>query len=135
MEAIRMSGDRAAEPDSSLGYGITDMLKAYNLLLQKPNEKFTFDIKEYDINKNVINVTITVKEPMVLLVTHTLKSDPQKFKVKKIKLKAGGNNIVIKTLKINKTAKYDFVELKVQEEGSSIEPMNFIVGYENPKKK
>ena len=44
MDAIRMSGDRATAPDNSLGYGLTDMLKAYNYLLQKPNEKFTFDI-------------------------------------------------------------------------------------------
>jgi subtilase family serine protease len=135
MEAIRMSGDRAAEPDSSLGYGITDMLKAYNLLLQKPNEKFTFDIKEYDIIKNEINVTITVKEPMVLLVTHNLASDPQKIKVKKIKLKVGANNVVIKTAKIDKATKYDFVALKVQELGSSSDAMNFVVGYDNPKKK
>lgn len=135
MEAIRMSGDRAAAPDSSLGYGITDMLKAYNILLQKPNEKFTFDIKEYDITKNEVNVTITVKEPMVLLVTHNLKSNPQKFKVKKIKLKAGGNNVTIKTSKINKASKYDFVEFKVQEEGFSSDAMNFVVGYDNPKKK
>jgi len=34
MDAVRQSGSQFSAPDSALGYGVTDFLKAYNLLLQ-----------------------------------------------------------------------------------------------------
>ncbi|MDL2231039.1 S8 family serine peptidase [Bacteroidales bacterium OttesenSCG-928-L19] len=54
MDAIRRSGNQADKPNDSLGYGITDFLKAYNLLLGEENEKekFTVRFKSYTTESN-----------------------------------------------------------------------------------
>lgn len=134
MDAIRQSGDRASAPDSSLGYGISDMLKAYNLLLQKPNSSLEISIPKYVIDKNKIEISFTVKTPTVITVTTQLRGNTQKLVVKKYKLKEGKQTLVLKTPKINKDSKYDFVDLDIIKEEES-RSMKYVIGYENPKLK
>lgn len=134
MHAIRMSGDKATAPDNSLGYGITDMLKAYNYLLQKSDPNFEVQISNYVIQKNKIEISIIVKNPTEITIKTSLRNSLKKQIVKKYTLKEGDQTIIIKTPKISKKAKYDLVDLFI-ENGGAAQPLKYVLGYENPKKK
>lgn len=134
MEAIRKSGDRAAAPDSSLGYGITDFLKAYNLLLQTIEIKdLNIEIKNFVIDENKIPFTITVSEPKEIVIVTSCRANPEKMKIKKIKLKAGKNDLKIKTPKLQKQLKYDFIDLKINEITNDKIQIHYVFGIERPE--
>lgn len=134
MDAVRKSGDRAAAPDSSLGYGITDFLKAYNILNQKSSiQNCSVDFPSYVLTHNKVKTKITVTEPKILLITTSLKNNPEKKKTKKIKLKPGVNEVIIKTPKLSKDQKYDFIDLNINEIGNENVQLNFILGLERPE--
>jgi serine protease AprX len=135
MDAIRKSGDRAAEPDSSLGYGITDFLKAYNILNQTSEiTQLKVDFKTYVVSENKVMVTFTVSDPKEIQITTSLRNFPNKLKVKKLKLKLGTNEIVIKTSKLKKNQKYDFIDFKIQETNTS-QSIQYVLGIEKSEKK
>lgn len=135
MEAIRKSGDRAAAPDSSLGYGITDFLKAYNILLQTMEfNDFNVQIKNYVINESNLLFTITVKEPKEIVVVTTSRANPEKKKIKKMKLNPGQNELKIKTPKLQKSLKYDFIDLKINETKNEKSQLHYVLGIERPEK-
>lgn len=134
MEAIRKSGDRATAPDSSLGYGITDFLKAYNILVQKSVIKnLTIDFTTYVINANKIKAHIIVVEPKVIVVSTHSKNNPDKKKIKKIKLKPGVNEIMIRTPKLSKYHNYDIIDVMIQELGNEQDQLHYVFGLERPE--
>lgn len=51
MDAVRKSGSQFAKPDSALGYGIPDFLKAYNILKQPQPELFTVSCDSYEVDE------------------------------------------------------------------------------------
>ena len=134
MEAVRLSGDQVHAPDSSLGYGITDLLKAYNILLQKDISKINIDLETYAVSKNQVTLLIEVDKPTDIVVVSNLKSKPEAKVSKKITLKPGKNKIEIKTPKLAKKNKYDFIDLMILEENSNNLLSQFVVGYEKLKK-
>lgn len=134
MEAVRLSGDQVHAPDSSLGYGITDLLKAYNILLQKDISKINIDLETYAVSKNQVTLLIEVDKPTDIVVVSNLKSKPETKVSKKITLKPGKNKIEIKTPKLAKKNKYDFIDLMILEENSNNLLSQFVVGYEKLKK-
>lgn len=134
MEAVRLSGNQVHAPDSSLGYGITDLLKAYNILLQKDISKINIDLETYAVSKNQVTLLIEVDKPTDIVVVSNLKSKPDKKISKKTTLKPGKNKIEIKTPKLAKKNKYDFIDLMILEENSNNLLSQFVVGYEKLKK-
>jgi len=54
---------------------------------------------------------------------------------KKIALNPGKNQVEIKTPKLTKKSKYDFIDLLIFEEDGSSQLYQFVVGYENKKNK
>jgi len=134
MEAVRLSGDQVHAPDSSLGYGITDLLKAYNILLQKDISKINIDLETYAVSKNQVTLLIEVDKPTDIVVVSNLKSKPETKVSKKITLKPGKNKIEIKTPKLAKKNKYDFIDLMILEEEGNTLLSQFVVGYEKLQK-
>lgn len=134
MEAVRLSGNQVHAPDSSLGYGITDLLKAYNILLQKDISKFNIDLETYAVSKNQVTLLIEVDKPTDIVVVSNLKSKPEKKVSKKITLKPGKNTVEIKTPKLAKKNKYDFIDLMILEEEGNTLLSQFVVGYEKLQK-
>lgn len=134
MEAVRLSGNQVHAPDSSLGYGITDLLKAYNILLQKDISKINIDLETYAVSKNQVTLLIEVDKPTDIVVVSNLKSKPDKKISKKTTLKPGKNKIEIKTPKLAKKNNYDFIDLMILEENSNNLLSQFVVGYEKLKK-
>ena len=135
MEAIRLSGDQVHKPDSSLGYGITDLLKAYNILLQKKSSNIKIDLETYAVSNNKVTLLVEVEQPTDIVVVSSLRSKPDKKVTKKIALNPGKNQVEIKTPKLTKKSKYDFIDLLIFEEDGSSQLYQFVVGYENKKNK
>lgn len=135
MEAIRLSGDQVHKPDSSLGYGITDLLKAYNILLQKKSSNIKIDLETYAVSNNKVTLLVEVEQPTDIVVVSNLRSKPDKKVTKKIVLNPGKNQVEIKTPKLTKKSKYDFIDLLIFEEDGSSQLYQFVVGYENKKNK
>ncbi len=135
MDAIRKSGDRAANPDNSLGYGITDFLKAYNILNQTTEIKdVTVEFKSYVISDNKILITITTSDEKEIQIKTAMRSIPEKAKIKKIKLKEGKNEIKLKSPKLKKNQKYDFIDITINEINNS-QTLQYVLGIEKSEKK
>jgi hypothetical protein len=126
MDAIRKSGNQAAQPDSSLGYGITDFLKAYNLLNQ-PESSYFIDFKNYALFDKNAEVVIIAPEAGEALLEFYADSNPQKISSKKITLVSGKNQYKFSLPKLSKKSDYEIYKVKITINGNSF---NFILGQE-----
>lgn len=128
INAVRWSGNQYSTPDSSLGYGISDMLKAYNILYNNMTESdlSQIDFQSYVIQNNKVDLTIQTTANKTIVITISLQSNPEKTIVKEVKLKSGSNIFSLSTPKISKENSYEFVLI-------DIENKHFTLGYE-PKK-
>jgi len=132
MEAVRQSGNRANAPDSSLGYGITDFLKAYNLLLQQINNSLLkIDIASYVITTKTIEFQIEAATSMNVTVNAKVKSGKSKKVETKLKLQQGINKISLSIPLLHKKLDFDFIDLTIHEENII---HSFILGLERKEK-
>ncbi len=133
MDAVRQSGSQFAAPDSALGYGVTDFLKAYNLLLQ-PHEIFdvngakifsaTFD--SYVFNKKEFVVKIYSNCERTVTVTTAMRNIDKSY-VKDYLLLPGDNIILLKMPKLSKKFPFGFVDVIILGEGVN---QHFVIGAE-----
>lgn len=126
MDAVRRSGNQATQPDSSLGYGITDFLKAYNLLNQ-PESSYSIDFKNYALYDKNAEVVIFAPEAGEALLEFYADSNPQKISSKKITLISGKNYYKFSLPKLPKKSDYEIYKVKITINGNSF---NFILGQE-----
>jgi hypothetical protein len=114
INAVRKSGNQYAAPDSALGYGITDFLKAYNLLLQPENKDFDVSFDTFVIHKEnkTISLNIETKNNTATTITYGLRNIEKK-KSKNLTLKSGVNKITLSVSKLPKNKKYDFFDIKI----------------------
>ena len=56
------------------------------------------------------------------------------MKIKKIKLKQGKNELKIKTPKLKKSLKYDFIDMKINEVTNEKIQLQYVFGIERPEK-
>lgn len=54
MDAVRASGSQASQPDTALGYGLPDFLKAYNLLSQPQPKTFNIEFDAFDTQNDTL---------------------------------------------------------------------------------
>ena len=129
MDAVRKSGDLFTNPTSGLGYGITDFLKAYNLLLQTNtgnNESLTLDFDTYVYNEKQFVVRIVSTQEQTITISGQLRGDEKQVE-KTYSLRKGENTLSIKMPKLNKKAEYDIIDLSIS--GNNIK-YNFVIGGE-----
>lgn len=137
MDALRKSASQAETPDSLLGYGIVDLWKAYNLLLQPTST--------YDSSGNLL-MTVTIPsfvyqyEPFVIsihsniktkLILQTALRNAQTANTKEYKIKKGKNVIKIKTFPSLQQEEYGFVDLRLN--GHEVD-YHYVFGIEKQKK-
>ncbi|MDR2978870.1 MAG: S8 family serine peptidase [Bacteroidales bacterium] len=133
MDAIRKSGHQAENPNTLLGYGVTDFLKVYNILLQEHTiqsgngakvMEFIFPSYVTTKNKLIINI-FSEKAKTVSITTESRRTG--KVTAKKHKLKRGMNTVKLSFTK-NKDAEYDIYDLRITGEGID---GRFVVGSED----
>lgn len=120
LNAVRYSGSQASAPDTLMGYGIPDMLKAYNLLLNNQVKKndldlFTVHFDSYvttnpkDFPVKVVNLGNAEKK-----VTITVTSRTTHKHIKKSFSLADGDNILhLKMPALEKGKKYDLLDMSI----------------------
>ena len=62
MEAVRISGSQALHPDTALGYGIPDFLKAYNYLLQPQPRSYSIEFDAFDTQNDTLFFHVETKD-------------------------------------------------------------------------
>jgi subtilisin family serine protease len=133
MEAVRKSGNQANHPDSSLGYGITDFLKAYNILKypesvydENGNLLMTTSLSNFVLSNKFIILSIesSDKKEIDIQIYHNEKAV---LKPKTYKLKKGKNTLKIKYPVITVDTDFDFANLHIT--GENIE-YRYVLGIE-----
>ena len=114
IDAVRKSGAQYANPDTILGYGITDFLKVYNLLLQPENKNLNIIFNNFVITNDTkaVSFSIETKKDTDVFLTYGLRNTG-KLKSKKFSLKSGENKITLPVAKLSKSRKYDIWDLKI----------------------
>lgn len=124
MDAVKRSGDQANNPDTLLGYGCPDFLKAYNLL-QYP-ESFSTDLKEgtspYIVLDKAVSdgtpFTFNIYTPQKATVDIRIQKQGETLQhVSSHKLKKGFNRITLKDLPVCAAGRFGFAELSVEGTG------------------
>lgn len=136
MDAIRKSASQADTPDSLLGYGIVDLWKAYNLLLQPTSTydssgKLLMNVSipsfEYKYKPFIINIQSNIKTKLVLQMTLR---NGQTANAKEYKVKKGKNVLKIKTFPDLQQAEYGFIDLRLH--GHEVD-YHYVIGIEKQK--
>ena len=133
MDAVRRSGSQFSAPDSALGYGVTDFLKAYNLLLQ-PHEilnadglkMFSVAFDTYVYNKKEFIVKIYSDSQRNITVTTTMRNGGKSI-LTDYKLLPGDNVLVLKLPKLSKKSPFGIVDMTILGEGVK---QHFVIGAE-----
>lgn len=126
MDAIRRSGHQANQPDSLLGYGITDFLRAYNYLLQVETPSLKCFFPTFITDKNVINATI-IADHTVIVTIETVSRKTKKSVTKVYKIE-NEKNLNIQLPMCSKKEMYDIVDVKIT---ASQNILNYVVGVEH----
>lgn len=132
MDAIRKSGHQSNKPNTLLGYGITDFLKAYNLLLQNHRIETGDGLKlmEFSFEKYVVEnqkLTLNIDAEQQKIITISVESRRTgKIKSKNYKLKSGSNTVNLSFSKL-KDYEYDIFDLRIIVDGVS---SRYVVGQE-----
>ena len=128
MEAVRKSGALYSEPDKALGYGITDFMKAYNLLLQ-PDLNFPENIVFNSFStttKKDFFIQISNNRPVNVKITSTLRgsntSTTQTHQIEK------ESSVKVKLPKLNKKQKYALIDVVIK---SNDFERKFVIGLEH----
>ena len=118
MDAIRQSGDLYTKPTVGLGYGITDFMKVYNLLLQTNtgnNQSLTIDFDTYIYNGTEFIARIVSTQEQTITISGLLRGG-EKATTKTYTLNKGENVLSIKMPKLNKKAEYVIIDLSISGE-------------------
>ncbi|MDR0207495.1 MAG: S8 family serine peptidase [Bacteroidales bacterium] len=113
-DAIRKSGSQYINPDTALGYGITDFLKAYNILALPDTDNLCFDISSFVITAAKTSFLIHAKDNAKVIIHYGLRSDA-KMKTKKLNIAKEATFVQLPVLKLPKGKKYDFFDVTVYE--------------------
>ena len=125
MDAVRRSGSQYDSPDDALGYGITDFMKAYNLLYSKKNDDIT--ILNYVANKgNKYKISIDINSKKSQTVILKFKSRRDGYEVVKTK-KVGSNPRNIELQFDKRQEDWDIMELQVT---ANSKTTSYIIGIE-----
>lgn len=127
MDAIRQSGSLYSAPDSVLGYGIPDFLKAYNILYDKDlkSPKITIDnFVASKASKFKIFVNIESKSEQILSFRFTSRINGDVMETYK-KVKAKKQTLDFKFSKIG--IPYDILEMEI---GTDKGTRRFVIGIE-----
>ncbi|MDR1346453.1 MAG: S8 family serine peptidase, partial [Bacteroidales bacterium] len=116
MNAVRQSGSHYASPTPGYGYGIADMLKAYNILnnpvLNNPETQFcTVNFENYATSSSKIRVTFEPRSPMKLTVKQQLRGSSKEH-VKTYNVK-GSKTVTLKTPPLNRNKKWGLVDITI----------------------
>lgn len=120
LNAVRKSGSMAAAPDTLMGYGIPDMLQAYNMLQNDLVSKehlnlFSVNFESY-VCENPKEFPVKVmnfgKVEKKITITATSRNTSAQLK-KTYKLVDGENVISLKLPELVKDAKYDLIDITV----------------------
>ncbi|MCQ2284571.1 MAG: S8 family serine peptidase, partial [Bacteroidales bacterium] len=117
MDAVRQSGNQFAKPDSALGYGIPDFLKAYNILKQPQPASFTVDFDSFEVDENG-TVSVEISDPNATFIIKGEKGDIQP-KIQKLHftiddVESDIVKYVIQFPKADKKKMYELYELEVK---------------------
>jgi hypothetical protein len=138
IDAIRKSGSQANKPDSLLGYGYTDFLKAYNILQCPENT--------YNTAGNVVMTVsptsfVLTNKPLVIRIKSSVKTSltvrlqgqgEESLPSKTYKLKQGENKLTLKQIPSLNNAPFGFVHLYLQ---GDFADYHYLLGIEPPEKK
>ena len=140
LNAVRFSGSQASAPDTLMGYGIPDMLKAYNLLQNDQTSQnqddlhlFKVDFDSYvstdpkDFPVKVINLG---KREKKLTITVTSRNTGKHIK-KSFALADGENVLHLKMPVLEKDKKYDILDMAVD---GAVYHYKYVIGQESQNK-
>lgn len=117
IDAVRKSGALYATPDTALGYGVTDFLKTYNLLLEPENKNINIVFDTFAVTNKSKNISLTIetKNNTTLTITYGLRNGEKK-RTKDYDLKKGINKITLPVPGLPKTRNYDFFYINISHE-------------------
>ena len=131
MDAVRRSGDRYDTPDSLYGYGIPDMLTAYNLLLQPENATFSISTDAFVAEDNLFDFKLVIpngnNSPKTVEVT-AVSSALKKPVVKTFTVNNPTDECSLKLPALAKKEKYRLYDLDIRVAGH--ETLHYVVGQE-----
>lgn len=128
MDAVRQSSDRYNAPDSLYGYGIPDMLKAYNLLLQPDRKDLHVRFDSFVAENNLLKVDMYLPSfngnpcPVEIKLVRRGKN---KTCLQKVVLQSAQQCCTIKIPSLSKKDKYGIYDLEIRVAGH--EPLHYVV--------
>lgn len=131
MNAIRKSGDRYGRPDNRRGYGIPDLLHAYNLLLQPEDPALTFHFRSFVTEKHKLTVKVKSKHPVTLHFDCSIRNSRKRWTqtVRAHLLKT----VRITVPQLPESLHYALVDLHVTTDDGR--QFDFVAGTDNPEHK
>lgn len=130
IQAIRESGSHFNCPDSAYGYGITDFLRAYNLLLQPQSPAIDLHFASFVPKNGKITIETKTETPKDLIFTislrHSKKKSRQTFTVKKTQI------LTLRMPKLPRKTNYDMADISIHIDANT--ELHFVAGIENVHK-
>ena len=128
MDAVRRSCDRYETPDTLYGYGLPDMLKAYNLLLQPDRDDLQAHFDSFVAENNVLNLKLGLPAfngTLCPVEIRLVRRGKNKIWSQKVVLQSAQQWCTIKIPSISKKDKYGIYDLEIRVEGH--ETMHYVV--------
>lgn len=128
MDAVRRSSNQYNAPDSLYGYGIPDMLKAYNLLLQPDREDLQVHFDSFVAENNLLTIEMAMPSfngnpcPIEF---QLIKRGNNKTWSQKVVLQNAQQWCTIKIPSLSKKDKYGIYDLEIRVAGH--EPLHYVV--------
>lgn len=130
MDAVRQSGSQFSKPDSALGYGIPDFLKAYNILKQPQPKSFTIKCDSYELDGQG-TVSFLISSPDATFVVKGEKGGVQPKVIKYHYTENGVETDMVKyVLQFSKADKKKLYELYELEINCQNETLHYTIGRE-----
>ena len=128
MDAVRRSCDRFGTPDTLYGYGLPDVLKAYNLLLQPDREDLQAHFNSFVAENNVLNLKLglpTFNGTPCPVEIRLLRRGTNKAWSQKVEIHSAQQWCTIKIPSLSKKDKYGIYDLEIRATGH--EPLHYVV--------
>ena len=132
MDAVRRSGDRYDAPDSLYGYGIPDMMTAYNLLLQKENATVWISTDAFDTDDDVFDFKLFTAQENNAPKTIEVKMASSALKkpmVRTFTVSNSANECSLKLPSLSKKERYRLYDVEIRVPGH--ETLHYVVGQEH----
>ena len=128
MDAVRRSADRYDSPDTLYGYGIPDMLRAYNLLLQPDREDLQVRFDSFVAENKLLTVEMAMPSfngNPCLIEFQLVKRGNNKTCSQKVMLQSAQQSCTLKIPSLSKKEKYGIYDLEIRVAGH--EPLHYVV--------